>query len=408
MATAPLFGSQNGYSTFEDSLTQITKEIQGKDSEYILNVDVEEWRQYFITKYEFIPLTVCSDQITVSYKGKTELRNDQSDRIHSINAYNFEISIPFTGSSFLLFLKPSSCYLNHPQVDIPNGNGGLLIRRVTLRQQDPNLLEREKADFIETLNRNSENMNSDVKLFNAKIARHFNQTYNNKKQEALKERRFFESLNIHIDQSTDKIFKVPIAEKKKIPEPVIDKKGAPKFSKDTPSLPDKFYDDVLEIIYTFYKAVEKKPATYKVHNEEGLRDYVLPTLETRYNNATVTGETFNKGGKTDILVKYKDNTNLFVAECKFWGGEALLKETINQLFDRYLTWRDSKTAIVLFVQNKEFSKVLAAIQDAVRQHPYFVKETGSRGESSFSYVFHFPTDENKMIYMEIMAFHFPS
>jgi hypothetical protein len=122
---------------------------------------------------------------------------------------------------------------------------------------------------------------------------------------------------------------------------------------------------------------------------------------------TVTGETFNKGGKTDILLRYVDGTNLFVAECKFWKGEAILQETINQLFNRYLTWRDSKVAIIFFVKNREFSKVLSTIQEGVKKHPYFFRENGFTGESSFSYLFHFPTDKGKYVFTEIMAFHFP-
>jgi len=226
------------------------------------------------------------------------------------------------------------------------------------------------------------------------------------KQNVLSENSFFEKLNLNIETLTDKIFKVPLIEKKKIPEPIVDQKSAKKYT-ENPTLPDEFYNDILDVIYTFFKSVEKKPSTYHTKDEESLRDYVLPTLETRYNNATVTGETFNKRGKTDILVRYKDGTNLFVAECKFWKGEAILHETINQLFDRYLTWRDSKVAIIFFVTNKEFSKVLATIQDSIKKHPYFFRENGVRGESSFSYIFHFPTDKGKYVFTEIMAFHFP-
>jgi len=113
------------------------------------------------------------------------------------------------------------------------------------------------------------------------------------------------------------------------------------------------------------------------------------------------------GGKTDILVKYTDGTNLFVAECKFWKGEVMLHQTIDQLFERYLTWRDSKKTIILFVKNKDFSSVLSTIEEAIPKHQYYVRSAGARGESSFSYVFHFPTDKGKIIYTEILAFHFP-
>jgi hypothetical protein len=173
-------------------------------------------------------------------------------------------------------------------------------------------------------------------------------------------------------------------------------------------LHDDFYEDVIDVINIFFKSVEKKPSIYGSKDEEGLRDYVRPILETRYvNNATVTGETFNKNGKTDILVKYTDGTNLFVGECKVWAGETVLHKTINQLFDGYLTWRDSKVAIIFFVKRGDFSKVLETIHNSIVNHPYFVCETGNHGETFFSYIFHFPTDKDKQVFVEVMAFHFP-
>ena len=48
--------------------------------------------------------------------------------------------------------------------------------------------------------------------------------------------------------------------------------------------------------------MEKKPALYKGKDEEGLRDQFIFVLETRYLSTTATGETFNRSGKTDILL----------------------------------------------------------------------------------------------------------
>ena len=97
---------------------------------------------------------------------------------------------------------------------------------------------------------------------------------------------------------------------------------------------------------------------------------------------------------------------MFVAECKFWHGGAEFLKAISQLFDRYLTWRDSKAALIVFVTNKDFTNVLKTIKSEIKAHPYFVKETGVRGESSFSYIFHLPQDNNKHVYFEILAFHY--
>ena len=75
--------------------------------------------------------------------------------------------------------------------------------------------------------------------------------------------------------------------------------------------------------------MERKPSLYRGKEEEDLRDQFLLFLETRYAATTGTSETFNKAGKTDILLKYEDGTNLFVAECKWWKGEREFHAAIN-------------------------------------------------------------------------------
>ena len=103
--------------------------------------------------------------------------------------------------------------------------------------------------------------------------------------------------------------------------------------------------------------MERQPSTYANRQEEDLRDFLLMTLCTHYPNTT--GETFNKAGKTDILVRH-EGKNVFVGECKFWSGIKAFHDSINQILG-YLTWRDSKAAIVCFVKNREINPVLQQV-----------------------------------------------
>lgn len=132
------------------------------------------------------------------------------------------------------------------------------------------------------------------------------------------------------------------------------------------------------------------------------------SLEQRFESVTATGETFNHSGKTDILLKNaEDGSNLFIAECKFWHGEKHFLEAISQLFDRYLTWRDTKTALLVFVGGTDFTKVLSSIKAAVPKHPYFkyINE-GKHRDSSYGYTFCLPKDKSKDVFLEVMAFNF--
>lgn len=130
-------------------------------------------------------------------------------------------------------------------------------------------------------------------------------------------------------------------------------------------------------------------------------------LETKFDGVTATGETFNYSGKTDILLKnVDDNSNLFIAECKFWHGQEHFKKAISQLFDRYLTWRDSKVALMVFVKGGNFTSVLDKIRESVMQHVYYVRENMKRDETSVNYIFRLPKDPEKEVFLEIMAFNF--
>ena len=84
----------------------------------------------------------------------------------------------------------------------------------------------------------------------------------------------------------------------------------------------------------------------------------------------------------------------------------MLTATIDQLLG-YLSWRDSKAAILLFNRNKDFSKVLGAIPDVVRAHPNFQKDEAKRGETGFRYAFRHKDDAAKTLHLTIIAFDIP-
>ena len=170
---------------------------------------------------------------------------------------------------------------------------------------------------------------------------------------------------------------------------------------------DEMYEDVLNVLSQAGRAMERKPSLYRGKEEEDLRDQFLLFLETRYAATTGTGETFNKTGKTDILLKFEDGTNLFVAECKWWKGEAEFHAAIKQLFDRYLTWRDSKAALLVFVRNKDFTAVVQKVRAEAEKSPYFIRHANDRGETSLAFDFHFPDDEKRVVRFAVLLFAFP-
>ncbi len=127
------------------------------------------------------------------------------------------------------------------------------------------------------------------------------------------------------------------------------------------------------------------PAVFAPLGEEDIRAFFLAYLNARYQG-TATGETFNAAGKTDIIVQVGGRT-VFIAECKIWKGGDAFVEALNQLLS-YLTWRDTKTALVIFNRNKNLSAVLMQIPGLVTTHPAYAGGPGlqERQDSSIGYV----------------------
>jgi len=170
-----------------------------------------------------------------------------------------------------------------------------------------------------------------------------------------------------------------------------------------PALSDSAFEKIQKIIQDTFVATEQHPRAYRGKGEEDLRDHLLTVLRTHYPNST--GETFNKKGKTDILIRH-EATNIFIGECKIWKGLKAFHKTIDQALG-YLTWRDSKAAIVCFVNKKEFNPVLEQISDGTPQHSCFIGLESKKAESWLRFKFRFKFDPTRNVHLAVLCFHFP-
>lgn len=168
----------------------------------------------------------------------------------------------------------------------------------------------------------------------------------------------------------------------------------------------KTYRNILSYIYKLCKEYEQHENTYKGKQEEDLRDHIISALNTVSLGINSTAETFNHTGKTDMITKSADGNNIFMAECKIWRGEKMFLEAIDQLLG-YVTWRDTRTALILFVKNRGIADIIKKATSTIIQHPCFVCYNTQSEESSFSYIFHTKDDAQSQIALELMLFHYP-
>lgn len=179
----------------------------------------------------------------------------------------------------------------------------------------------------------------------------------------------------------------------------------PIFEDKISDLSNTGYENILERINEYGQNLEKLTSLHDKFDEEGFRDYFIPHLNAISRNHSATGETFNKKGKTDILIQNEKGINVFIAECKLWKGESELSKAVDQLLQRYVTWRDEKVAIIVFNKDmKNFGDLLKKAVECLKNHPNFDKYVGKRRDSSFQFIFKHPSDDDKKIEVELMIF----
>jgi hypothetical protein len=172
-----------------------------------------------------------------------------------------------------------------------------------------------------------------------------------------------------------------------------------------PALDSADYEHILTVMSNMAHVMERSPSAFGAMGEEDLRTHFLVQLNGHYEGQA-TGETFNYQGKTDILIRHQGK-NIFIAECKYWSGPKKLTETVDQLLG-YTSWRDTKTAIVVFNRKKNLSAVLEAIPETMSKHSNFKRVVRRQSETEFGYVFGHLDDPNRELTLTVLVFDVPS
>ncbi|MCX6233204.1 MAG: hypothetical protein NT175_00555 [Bacteroidetes bacterium] len=393
---------------------EIKDEILGRSKDYILNVDEIEFQDAIYDKFKLDKLVILVDQLSFNTPKKSNkfFHDRFSGKDFEKEIYEFDFKIPFYGSSDLLKVKPPTFVMTTIEIQAitiyepiePIIKEQYLKVVLEVYNADEKEFEERKKEILNKITANIDNVNQYAEVLNQRIKALIIQTFQKRKEQFIKENDFFKAIDLKVNESTTTFFNASPIRKKKIPIPKIEDVKKKYF--DSPQITDEIYKDVNHTILNYCKSIEQKPSIYKDKDEESLRFLILSVLESRYESITATGETFNKGGRSDILLKYQDGSNLYVAECKIWKGEKMVLEAIDQLIS-YLTWRDSKTALIIFVKTIDFSNVLDKIEKIIQTHKNFIKlMNSSTDKTSLSCAFNFPDDSKKQFFMEIMSFHF--
>lgn len=393
-----LFGKASLNDVFQGMRQKISKEISEFPGEYILNVSTEDLVEHLVDKYTGNPPVLNEDRVEICDQG--ELKKKDHDDVHRRIGVYFEFAIPFSGESELFFYRPSSSTMNPPDGFIAGNELRLHYER---GDHNPEVIKASLNKDITHINKYLNSVRKDVDKWNVDLEPFIRTQLQSRKDLLLKDKGLVASLGIPVRQRSD----APLT----YPAPVLKKKITIKKPnaitapyEPEPELQTKTYEDILSTLRNMVLVMERSPQAFQKMGEEDLRTQFLVHLNGRYEGQA-TGETFNYTGKTDILIRINDK-NIFIAECKIWRGQKVLKSTIDQLL-HYLSWRDTKVAILVFNRNKDLTSVLNSIPEVIVAHPNFKRNIVHNVETEFKFILHSNVDKNRELIVTLLVFDLP-
>jgi hypothetical protein len=195
-------------------------------------------------------------------------------------------------------------------------------------------------------------------------------------------------------------YAVPIKRRKLRPIQPSGTSAAKPFAPE-PAMADGDYQAALAVLRNSRNALERTPSLAAKLDEEQIRDLLLVNLNAHFEGDAV-GEVFNGDGKTDILIRVGDR-NIFIGECKVWDGPAAMDEALGQIF-KYLVWRDTKAAILLFIRNKDVTAVIKKAVEKIEAHPNYKRRGPSHADDQLDFVMHAQDDPAREIHLALLHF----
>ena len=382
-------------------------DIDNIEANRLLNTSVDDLCDFFERDFTIDVPELHEDQISVDQREvQIDISQDRmryisdTGRPFSVAGTLIEVTVPFSGDKEVFNICPTTHTYPPPKGEIRDNKLLMYIQGTDLETQQ---VISNIESTIKEIKTHLDRLRSDTREFNLQIRGLAERRINKRRQKLLADRNLVASLGFRIKERSDVSKTFTATNVRKRIAPKMPSASAHNY-KPEPELISNDYEHILSVMTSMSLVMERSPSSFSTMKEEALRSHFLVHLNGHYEGQA-TGETFNYEGKTDILIR-ADGKNIFIAECKFWSGSKDFVNTINQLLG-YLSWRDTKTAIVVFNRQKDFSRVIEKIPEAVKEHPRFKRMIDDNGEGKSRYVLAHHDDKNRELILTVMAFDVP-
>ena len=304
-----LFGEKELRALLEKSIQSLVHKMRNETDDYVLNVSATTYKEYLLDKYTYGSIILAVHRM---HAEASTIRNARGEVFNSVR-----YCIPFEGDVALLRYRPSRWKMRAPTVI---AEAGCVCFDVANLHNDAKQIKREADNTVALVETQIENVNRDLVRHRTAVEETVDREFSRRKQEALDRANVLAALGVPIRmrENVPQTFAIPTPKKRKrigIARPVATEAG---FSPE-PTLDQAVYEEILRVVHDMGKQFERMPSTYEDKDEEQIRDHLLVVLEAWFVGSA-TGETFNRTGKTDILLRH-EGKNAFIAECRIWRGQ---------------------------------------------------------------------------------------
>jgi hypothetical protein len=404
-----LFRKGDWFATQDAWRSKMVAFIEAADEDELLNTSTTDLARYYASEFVFDVPVMQEEEIVVDQReAQVDVSQDRgrwiTDRSRPVYIVGVavDVEIPYTGNKVGFDIQPSTWSTNVPSAWIGEEVIKFSITGVDLSQENvKSEIERRVLSIKTHLGR----LEIDARSYNEALLELATQTIQRRKERLLKDRSLVAGLGFKVKARPEQgeTFAAPTVRRRI--RPTVPKPSASRepFMPE-PVLTVEDYEHILSVLENMVGVMEKSPGAFREIDEESLRTHFLVQLNGHFYG-DATGETFNYEGKTDILIKV-DGKNIFIGECKFWSGEKGFLEALDQVLS-YLSWRDTKAAVLVFNRNKSFTETLSKIEASVQNHLSFKKLVKKRSESSWTYLFGHKDDANREITITVQAYNVP-
>jgi hypothetical protein len=365
------FRDGDTFTTFRNLIDSVTTEINSLDNEYVLKASQTELEEHFIEKVLIEALVLHSDKQYIKNRSGTQIdvSHDFGRAVFPgeravVRGTRIDIAIPFEGNPELWKIQAStSSSGGYPDIEIRNNE---VLFSISF-PDDSAESDRIRSD----IERNIKSLEDAVGYLKSDVINHNKSAPEKIKQVLARKRTLAQSttgaiaaLGIPVKRvDAEPTFTIPTKRRTRPAKRPVVETGE---YKPEPILEETEYQHILGILRSMSLVIERNPSSFASLDEESIRDHFLLQLNGHYEGGA-TGETFNASGKTDILIR-EENKNVFIAECKFWHGQKAFCDAVNQMLS-YLTWRDSKCALLIFNRTKDSNAIRQKMHEAMEALP---------------------------------------